>query len=150
MYTKELIAFPCPCISQWNQSLLTVEFHKVWSLVIEFSIQNSSICQIRTPAECFKQTASTALANFSRNKCHCDANENYCIPLVLSRSQFYWHLKGFLLVQVILFEIHCAIFYTKLHELFSQFISWTYWVNSGKSMDNCWISCQIMADVKKV
>ena len=53
-------------------------------------------------------------------------------------------------VQVILFEIDCAIFYTNLHELFCQFISWTNWVNSGKLMNNCWISCQVMADMKKV
>ena len=53
-------------------------------------------------------------------------------------------------IQVILFEIDCAIFYTNLHELFCQFISWTNWVNSGKFMDNCWISCQVMADMKKV
>ena len=42
------------------------------------------------------------------------------------------------------------IFYTNLHELFCQFISWTNWVDSGKFMDNCWISCQVMADMKKV
>ena len=53
-------------------------------------------------------------------------------------------------IQVILFEIDCAIFYTNLHELFCQFISWTNWVNSGKFMDNCWISCHVMADMKKV
>ena len=53
-------------------------------------------------------------------------------------------------LQVILFEIDCAIFYTNLHELFCQFISWTNLVNSGKFMDNCWISCQVMADMKKV
>ena len=53
------------------------------------------------------------------------------------------------LVQVILFEIDCAIFYTNLHKLFCQFISWTNWVNSGEFMDNCWISCQVMADMKK-
>ena len=52
-------------------------------------------------------------------------------------------------VQVILFEIDCAIFYTNLHELFCHFISWTNWVNSGKFMDNCWISCQVMADMEK-
>ena len=55
-----------------------------------------------------------------------------------------------LTVQVILFEKDCASFYTNLHELFCQFISWTNWVNSGKFMDNCWISCQVMADLKKV
>ena len=31
-----------------------------------------------------------------------------------------------------------------------QFISWTNWLNSGKFMDNCWILCQVMADMKKV
>ena len=59
-------------------------------------------------------------------------------------------LIGTCQVHVILFEIDCAIFYTNLHELFCQFISWTNWVNSGKFMDNCWISCQVMADMKKV
>ena len=51
-------------------------------------------------------------------------------------------------IQVILFEIDCAIFYTNLHELFSQFISWTNWVNSGKFRDNSGISCQVMADME--
>ena len=44
--------------------------------------------------------------------------------------------------------IDCTIFYTNLHELFCQFISWTNLVNSG-NMDNCWISCHFMADMKK-
>ena len=52
-------------------------------------------------------------------------------------------------VQVILFEINCMIFYTNLHELVCQFIRWTNWVNSGKFMDNGWISCQVMADMEK-
>ena len=52
-------------------------------------------------------------------------------------------------LQVILFEIDCAILYTNLHELFCQFIIWTNWVNSGKFMDNCWISCQVMVDMEK-
>ena len=39
-------------------------------------------------------------------------------------------------IQVILFEIDCAIFYTNLHEWFCQCISWTNWVNFGKFMDN--------------
>ena len=34
------------------------------------------------------------------------------------------------IVQVILFEIDCAIFYTNLHQIFCQFTSWTNWVNS--------------------
>ena len=52
------------------------------------------------------------------------------------------------MVQVILFEIDCAIFYENLHELFCKFISWTNSVNSGKFMANCWISCQVMADME--
>ena len=32
--------------------------------------------------------------------------------------------------------------------LFCQFISLTNWVNSGKFMDNCWISSQLMVDMK--
>ena len=41
-------------------------------------------------------------------------------------------------------------FLHKFSWIFCQFISWTKWVNSGKFMDNCWILCQIMADIKKV
>ena len=40
-------------------------------------------------------------------------------------------------------------FHTNLHELFCQFISLRNWVNSGKFMDTCWISCQVMADMEK-
>ena len=63
-----------------------------------------------------------------------------------------WWIPSFiyLLLQVILFEIDCVIFFTNLHELFCQFISLTNWVNSGKFMDNCWISYQVMADMRKV
>ena len=53
------------------------------------------------------------------------------------------------LIQVILLEIDCTIFYTNLHELFCQFISWTNMVNSDKFIDNWWISFQVMADMKK-
>ena len=49
-------------------------------------------------------------------------------------------------VQVILFEIDCAIFNTNFHELFCQFISWTKFGNFGKCLDNFWISCQVTAD----
>ena len=45
-------------------------------------------------------------------------------------------------VQVILSEIDCTVFYTDLHELFCQFISWTNWVKSGK------ISCQAVTDME--
>ena len=53
-------------------------------------------------------------------------------------------------IQVILLEIDCAIFYTNLHELLCQFISWTNWVNYGKFMENCCISCQVIADMEKI
>ena len=68
----------------------------------------------------------------------------------ISHHIFATQSSGSLQVQVILFEFDCTTFFTNLHELFCQFISWTNWVNSGKFMDNCWISCQVMADMKKV
>ena len=69
---------------------------------------------------------------------------------MVSRN-FFLHIYLFCqYVQVILFEIDCAISYTDLHELFCQLISWTNWVNSGKLIDYCWISCHVMADMKKV
>ena len=52
-----------------------------------------------------------------------------------------------LIKDVILFEIDCAIFYTNLHELFCQFISKLN--KLGTFMDNCWVSCEVMADMKK-
>ena len=72
-----------------------------------------------------------------------------CISLNFTRYQISFNWQYQLMVQVILFEIDCAIFKTNLHELFCQFISWTNWVNSGKFMDNCWMSCQVMADMEK-
>ena len=60
-----------------------------------------------------------------------------------------WHIRDrscLKQVQVILFEIDCEFF---LHKLFCQFTSWTNWINSSKFMDNCWISCQVMADMEK-
>ena len=53
------------------------------------------------------------------------------------------HKSLVLVIQVIFFKIDCPSFYSNLHELFCQFISWTNWVNAGKS-------CQVMADMKKV
>ena len=73
----------------------------------------------------------------------------YC-SIDCQEKQFRFAWSSFRFVQVILFEIDCAIFYTTLHELFCQFISWTNWVNSGKFMNNCWISCQVMADMEKI
>jgi len=40
-------------------------------------------------------------------------------------------------------------FLQDLHELFCKSISWTNSVNSGKFMDNCLISCQVIADMEK-
>ena len=75
---------------------------------------------------------------------HC----NVTISDVVDYNTFWSNNNNYL--QVILFEIDCAIFYTNLHELFCQIISWTNWINSGKFLDNCWISCQVVADMKKV
>ena len=61
---------------------------------------------------------------------------------VLQSVMWKW---GFVL-QVVLFEIDFT-FFTQIY-MFCQLISWTNWVNSGKFMDNCWISCQVMADIE--
>ena len=70
----------------------------------------------------------------------------YCVNIRLWSSDYL----GTFVVQVILFEIDYAIFYTNLPELFCQFISWTNWVNSGKFIDKCSISCQVMADMENL
>ena len=64
--------------------------------------------------------------------------QSYDYKLFLEKRRWYvtWqqtfvHLRS---VQVILFEIDCVIFYTNLHELFCQFISWTNWVYSSRIM----------------
>ena len=69
---------------------------------------------------------------------------------ILFAPQEILDLHRIALVQVTLYEINCAIFYTNWNELFCLFISWTNCVNSGKFMDNCWILCQVMAVMKKV
>ena len=43
-----------------------------------------------------------------------------------------------------------AQFLHKFTRIVCQFISWTNWVNSGRFMNNYWISCQVMANMKKV
>ena len=53
-------------------------------------------------------------------------------------------------IQVIILRLIAQFFYTNLHMLFCQFINWTNWVNSGEFMDNCFISCHDMAEMKKV
>ena len=59
------------------------------------------------------------------------------------------HWKTLRLVSYRLFFLRLiAQFFTQIY--INCFVSWTNWVNSGKLMDNFWISCQFMADVKKV
>ena len=53
-------------------------------------------------------------------------------------------------LQVILFEIDWASFYTNLHDFFVKFISSTNWVNYCKFMDNCGISRQVMANMGNI
>ena len=90
-----------------------------------------------------KKTISTTWARVARSQKIALCIKNY--PLFYKNLQ----LRVYTSAQIILYEIDCAIFYKKLHELFCQFISWKNWVNSGKFMDNCWISCQVMKLMKK-
>ena len=72
------------------------------------------------------------------------------IGKICKKSWLFELPAKFSAIKAILFKINCAIFYTNLHELFCQFISCTNWVNSGKFINNCLISCQVMAGMKKV
>ena len=47
------------------------------------------------------------------------------------------------ILQVILFEIGCVIFYTNLHELFFS-------VHKVNKLGKILVNCQVMADMKKV
>ena len=44
--------------------------------------------------------------------------------------------------------VKLILFYANLYGLFCQFVSWTNWVNSGRFMNDCWISCHVMVDMK--
>ena len=72
------------------------------------------------------------------------------LSILMHKLMLKKEVNSLKVVQVIVFDINCEIFFTNLHELFCQFLSWTNWVNSGKFMDNCWIWCQVMADMKNV
>ena len=56
-----------------------------------------------------------------------------------------------------LHTLYRLFFLTSIAQFFTQIYTDCFlvhklnkWVNSGKFMDNCWISCQVMADMKKV
>ena len=84
----------------------------------------------------------TKLKQFVCGSCHFAraTNVEFRVECLFLFFQPTWKSDLKAVVQVILFEIDCSIFHTNLYELICQFISWTNWVNSGKFMDNCWIS----------
>ena len=59
-------------------------------------------------------------------------------------------LVYYFIYKLLFLRMIAHFFYKNLHELFCHFISWTNWVISGKFMDNCRISCQVMDGMKKV
>ena len=74
------------------------------------------------------------------------AEHTYLVPISCQRYiKSNWG-KGTNISYRLFFLRSIAQFLTQI----CQFISWTNWVNSGKFMDNFWISCQVMADMKKV
>ena len=82
-----------------------------------------------------------------------------CLNGLRNTDEIKWIVLNFSSLTTVKFNKTCyrlfflrsiaQFFYTNLHELFCQLINWTNWVNSGKFMDNCWISCQVKADMKK-
>ena len=85
---------------------------------------------------------------FSFIKIHQNWYESFFSFSNAVHANWGYFMSSKLFGQVILYEIDWAIFYTNLHELFCKFISWTNWGNFDKFMDNWWISCQVMADMK--
>ena len=72
---------------------------------------------------------------FSRNKI-----------IIYKKSTLFQPKYGrIFLLQIILFEIDCAVFYTNLHELFWQFKSQTNWVNSEYHV-KLWADMEIFYD----
>ena len=59
-------------------------------------------------------------------------------------SQEFFHLRFFNMKYRLFFLRSITQFFTQIY------MSWTNLGHSGKFMDNCWISCQIMADMKNV
>ena len=59
-----------------------------------------------------------------------------------------WKLVFHKYYRLFFLRLIAQLFTKILHELFCQFISWTNWVYSGKFLYNCWISCQVMADME--
>ena len=83
--------------------------------------------------------ASKSLIGPSMRDVSCDSGVS--IPCIVLNELFY---------RLFLLRLIAQIFtQSYVHELFCQFISWTNWVNSGKFMDNCWVSCHVMAEMKK-
>ena len=82
-----------------------------------------------------------------RDKCPMSRANWTFNPLGKIRSDQIWYIGMPRFATCLMFQVtgysfwvDCEIFYTNLLDLFCQFISWTNWVNSGKLMDNCWIS----------
>ena len=66
-----------------------------------------------------------------------------------------FHMANSANIKKLVKSLHCQspqsflMFETNLHDFFLSVHKLKNWVNSGKSMDNCWISCQFMADMEK-
>ena len=78
-----------------------------------------------------------------------DLFANQMKHLLVSSNILHKMLQSEIKYRLFFFRSIVQIFtYTNLHQLFCQFMSWTIWVNSSKFMDNYWISCKVMADMK--
>ena len=131
-----------------------------WNIMKQFQTNLALIMTIHFARDCvemvrcssvFRMSSIFAETSVSRTKKTLRGNWKVMFTHIwLSQPVQLWETaRGFfvqqhwtLLLQVILFEIDCTIFYTIF---FCQFITWTNWVNPGKFMDNCWLSCQAMA-----
>ena len=82
---------------------------------------------------------------------HCNISKIDGFQVLIVHTMAQSHCKSVTIFYRLFFSrLIAQFFYTNLHAWFCQFINWTYWVNSGKFMYNCWISCQVIADIEKI
>ena len=122
---------------------------------ITFKASNDAMSQNGTiELFCLFKRRVKVLINFVKyNKLHCEAEfqfKNFVKKQINFLCEEKYTLPNFKSVYYRLFFMRSiALFLHKFTWIVLQFISWTNWVNSGTFMDNCWISCQVMADMEK-
>ena len=107
---------------------------KTFHFLVKWSYHHSSYTQNLEPS--FLNCLYNINSRFCTKDSHAPINQlptahwgEFSRPYEIANKIWTTLLLRACYIQVILFEIDWAIFYTNLHELFCQFISWTNWIN---------------------